>query len=891
MRLTNLLRTTVSAAVVGACAFGFAGVASAQSAQDGPTTIDDIIVTAQKREQNLQDVPIVVTTLSETLLEDAGVKDIKDMQILTPGLIVTSTTNESVTTARIRGVGTVADNPGIESSVGIVIDGVYRSRNGVGFGDLGELSRIEVLKGPQGTLFGKNTSAGVINIITEAPSFTPGFEGEITVGDFGAFGIAGSVTGPINDQVAGRLYMASRQRDGFYDVIVPTGGTRDESDDANQDFWTARGQLLVLPSDTVSIRLIADYSKRDEYCCLAMNVITGPTGTPINLLTPGGQGVRTPISPNYANRIELPYSRTVFADRGTSQQIEDMGLSAEANIDLSRWNATLTSITAFRSWESVNGGDIDFSGADLFYRLPDGNFSFGLDQWSQEFRLAGSTDRLDWLVGAIGSKEDLSRNDSFIFGSAWTPYISFLLASQVANSPLVNNPGLIPVMAPNILPCLTAPFPVNIGCGAPPPPFPAPNGTLFTVAPAIPGPVYAPGSGYQDRYSQNSESFAFFTNNSYRVTDQLELTLGLRYTRETKTMHTLQDNIGGNGEVCRRARLNPLLGTGTPFNGFLGGGLCINQTNPDFDGRAYSQTFKDDDISGRFSAQYRFSPELMVYASAARGFKAGGFNLERSSAPLVANNSNPSPVDDTSFASETVDSYELGFKSTLFDRSLLFNATAFHQTFSDFQLNTFVSPNFIVETIPELTSQGVDMDFFWFTPIDGLSLQGGVTYTDSKYGEFTAADLQVPSRFPSLSLLPGNTVSFAPEWSATTAITFDRSIGMGLRFGFNLAAKYTTEYNTGSDLLPAKMQDPFTLLNGRISIGSEDDRWTFEVWGQNLTDEEYYQVVFNGPLQGSAFGATVQPDGSFYNPAGDTTTYNAFLGAPRTWGATLRFKY
>ena len=179
MRLTNLLRTTASAAVVGAVAFGFAGVAQAQDGQVA-TTVDDIIVTAQKREQNLQDVPIVVTSLSEEILEDAGVRDIKDLQILTPGMTVTSTSSEASTTARIRGVGTVGDNPGLESSVGIVIDGVYRSRNGVGFGDLGELSRIEVLKGPQGTLFGKNTSAGVINILTEAPSFTPGFEGEAT---------------------------------------------------------------------------------------------------------------------------------------------------------------------------------------------------------------------------------------------------------------------------------------------------------------------------------------------------------------------------------------------------------------------------------------------------------------------------------------------------------------------------------------------------------------------------------------------------------------------------------------------------------------------------------------------------------------------------------------
>ena len=197
MRSNRLLRGTASLAVLAAFAAGSA------YAQD--ESVQEVIVTAQKREQNLQDVPVVVTSLSETVLENAGVRDIKDLQILTPGLTVTSTSNESVTTARIRGVGTVGDNPGLESSVGVVIDGVYRPRNGVGFGDLGELQRIEVLKGPQGTLFGKNTSSGVINIISEAPAFERGIEAELTAGDYGAWGAALSLTGGLTDNVAGRL--------------------------------------------------------------------------------------------------------------------------------------------------------------------------------------------------------------------------------------------------------------------------------------------------------------------------------------------------------------------------------------------------------------------------------------------------------------------------------------------------------------------------------------------------------------------------------------------------------------------------------------------------------------------------------------------------------------
>src|SRR5262245_58841162 len=205
MRFKHLLRGAASAMVLAGCAVG--GQAFAQDeAQDDVTTFDELVVTAQKREQRLQDVPVVVTVATEQQLEDAGVRDIRDLTILTPGLIVTSTSNETSTSARIRGVGTVGDNPGLESSVGVVIDGVYRPRNGVGFNDLGELQRIEVLKGPQGTLFGKNTSAGVINIITQKPEFQFGANGEIGGGNFSALDAAASVTGPlVEDKLAGRL--------------------------------------------------------------------------------------------------------------------------------------------------------------------------------------------------------------------------------------------------------------------------------------------------------------------------------------------------------------------------------------------------------------------------------------------------------------------------------------------------------------------------------------------------------------------------------------------------------------------------------------------------------------------------------------------------------------
>jgi outer membrane receptor protein involved in Fe transport len=864
MRLTNLLRTTVSAAVVGACAFGFAGAASAQD-QDGPQTIDDIIVTAQKREQNLQDVPIVVTSLSGETLQDAGVRDIKDLQILTPGMTVTSTSSEASTTARIRGVGTVGDNPGLESSVGVVIDGVYRSRNSVGFGDLGEMARIEVLKGPQGTLFGKNTSAGVINIITEAPSFTPEFNAELTVGNFGAMGASGSVSGPISDTLAFRLYAGRRLRDGF--MTIDTGdGPRAETDDNNQDFGTVRGQLLWLPNDTMSFRLIADYSSRDEYCCIGTQIRTANTYPFIDGLSTG-TGQRPPAAGNGP----LPFLRTGYANRSNAQEVNDQGVSLEATFDVPSMNATLTSVSSWREWTSSLGQDVDYTGADIAYRVNDGEYGFSVDNLTQEFRLAGSTDTLDWLVGVFATREDIGRGDTWYFGADYTPFLSFLLSASLNAA----NPAL--PISPNTIGCYT-----RAGQTA------GNFGTCLGTGGAVGGggPGFTVGQGFRDQYDQSSSSLAVFTNNTWSLTEQFDITLGLRYTLDDKSLDGQQTNLNGNGGACsaalgNAAAIGAVLGASTSS---LLGRFCLPWSNSAYNNRIVVETFDDGELSGTIKAAYRLNPSILTYASYARGYKSFGYNLDRVQTGITPNAS-------LFFPSEVVDSYELGVKMTLADRTLLLNATYFDQTFENFQLNTFLGTAFVVESIPELTSRGVDADMVWFTPVEGLSFQGGVTYTDAQYGVFTAADLSSPGNFAQLSLLPGARASFAPEWSATGSVNFDRNIGNGLRAGFSLSAKYMDDYNTGSDLLPYKLQEAFTTMNGRIILGTEDERWTAEFWVQNLTDEEYVQVAYNAPLQGNAFASTIQPNGTFYNPAADTQTYDAFLGQPRTWGATLRLKY
>ncbi len=248
-------RFVLAAAVFGALAGSYA---FAQEA--GTPALAEIIVTAQKRNQNIQDVPISVIAVSDAQIKAAGITDIKNLTILTPGLTVTSTTSENVTSARIRGIGTVGDNPGLESSVGVVIDGVYRPRNGVGFGNLGEIDRIEVLEGPQGELFGKNNDAGVINIVTKRPSTTFGVTAEGTYGNYNDRELSASITGPVGDISAARLYVGWQKREGFSPIETALGpNTSDRSNDRN--VYTLRGQYQLTPTDDLTALFIADYSK------------------------------------------------------------------------------------------------------------------------------------------------------------------------------------------------------------------------------------------------------------------------------------------------------------------------------------------------------------------------------------------------------------------------------------------------------------------------------------------------------------------------------------------------------------------------------------------------------------------------------------------------------
>jgi iron complex outermembrane recepter protein len=826
-------RTSVRQIVALAIAISGGIAADSSWAQQAanPPVLTEIIVTAQKREQNIQDVPISVIALSAEQLRDGGVSDIKNLQTLTPGLTVTSTTSENVTTARIRGIGTVGDNPGLESSVGVVIDGVYRPRNGVGFGDLGELEQIEILEGPQGELFGKNNDAGVINVTTKRPSTTFGVTAEVTGGNYDDREINASITGPVGDISAARFYAGYQKRNGTLDINTGLGPNTDNRS-SDRNLYTMRGQFLVTPNEAVNFLLIGDYSKRNESCCGAVQTADGPFSGIISALGSipalGGEtGAVTIASPPLS-----PFSRQAYANQPITQQIRDMGISGELNWDLG--GAKLTSITAWRDNTIVAGNDVDYSGIDIVQQPGNQGNLTDFKQFSEEIRLAGRSGPLDWLVGAFYSNEILTSNTAIYAGNDFDLYIG------------------------------------GVGSAA----F-SPTGLNFLAIPELtgqpPGGTFIPGvSGEQDFYHQNEKSYAFFTNETYNITQGLDLTAGLRFTSEKKDATANYVNPDG-GLGCAR-----LLGSGTTNPFYLGYG-CATLFNPFFSPAigstaplTHDQSLDEGNVSGTVKLSYRFNDDVMTYVSWANGYKAGGFNLARVTAPTGPEGP-LTPNLDTAFPRETVQSFELGIKSMMANRTLRLNASIFDQQYTNFQLNTYTGIQFVVSTIRKLESKGAEFDTAWATPVSGLSLSGGVTYAFTNITEFGESEsLFAPNEATSLDRL-NNRLSFAPLWSGVASVTYTVPLSSSLEFHANVNEKYNSSYNTGSDLDPRKLQGGYGLLNARLGIGAPDGKWTVELWGTNIADKGYYQVAFDAPFQ--------------YNQI------DAFLADPRFYGITFRTKF
>jgi iron complex outermembrane recepter protein len=909
---------------------GMAFVPTAAFAQDNEAAADPeaenvIIVTAQGRQQALADVPVAISAINSETLVNSGANDIRQLNQVAPSLLVSSTGSEANGSARIRGIGTVGDNPGLESSVPVFIDGVYRSRSGIGLNELGEIDRVEVQRGPQGTLGGRNSSAGLISIFSKKPEFTFGGTAEATYGNFDFFRLGGSITGPIAENLAARVDGIYVKRDGFYTDAA------NNTDINDRDRVFVRGQLLFEPTDALSVRLIADYTYRDEQCCAAtyidarINPAIGNLNNPSTPLTPLQQNGNNIINVlrdlgQNLGAFNQGYSRNVSVTPGRSYAgiTKDYGFSGQIDWDLG--GAKLTSITAYREYRAGQGGDVDYGTVDILFRTPSDEAYRQFHTFTQELRLQGEAfdGKLDWLVGGFFAKEELTVRDNLRFGNQY---------GRFATCRIISGGGLAGLYSP------TNPLCVAPGVG--PATLAGATGGGQTGADIVAGFTALDGLNNRgstiDEYRQDGTNWALFTHNIIDITDRLSLTLGLRYTNDKKDFSAL---FGNDNTTCTTVQglltddLTSTNATARALAGALIGLSCQGNSTAELNGVAISDDRSEDEWTGTSILSWKATDDLLLYASFARGYKAGGFNLDRSAlkAPIAVINGVPtstfaaaggaqSLVRNLQFDPELVDSYELGLKYAT--RPFSISIAAFRSDFSNFQLNTFNGTVFLVQNVNGcngalvggigadsdtsaatgacaaadvgygVRTQGIEVES-QINPFDSLSIAGGVTYARTKYRSDLVGNANGAPLDPALRLLPGDNLSNAPSWVATGSITWTPEIGSsGLTGLVYIDGRHSGAYNTGSDLFPQKEQEAFTLFNARIGIRGPDLKWSLEFWGQNIFDKDYAQVAFNTPFQA---GTTSAP---FVDPVypGGRQLFSHFLAEPRTYGVTARFNF
>lgn len=908
---SNKIYASISKTLLAGAAFGALSVGTAAAQSDA----DQIIVTATKRAQTLQEVPVAVSVVDAEVIEESQILDLIDLQTVVPSLRVTQQQNSSQTNFVIRGFGNGANNPGIESAVGVFIDGVFRSRSASSILDLPTLDRVEVLRGPQSTLFGKNVSVGAISITTRLPSFEWEGSVEATYGNLDTVQFRGTLSGPISDTLAFRVSGSTNNRDGIYTNLV-TG-----DDNINErDRWSARAQLLWEPTDTMSWRLIGEYNRIEEVCCGAVQLVNGDASQFIAAPPPFGLGeIITPVQDLDAREVALNTEPT--------NELVGRGGSLHGDWDIG-W-AQLTSITSWRQQIDNNNTDVDFTGADLAVNP----LRLDTKTFTQEVRIAGETDtgfgRVNWLAGGFYFDDDVSFERDVIFQSEIRPFINGLL-TQLAGTDL--DAVEAGVAGPSQLAQA-----LTTGGGALFPEF-MPMGGATTL---LPGQAYQPGQGVFGDYQLDNRSFSIFGQIDWEITDRLTITGGVSYINDRKiaTGESLltdafsnfdldQFDTSGNAFVAATAlgtaigeAFNPADPTAffvaaqtlaatdpAAFAAARDGAVAFAQANPGLNPllpltaqlaplgavqffnpqvnfpqpgavREPGNTLSDDgfsrdtDFSYTARIAYDVTDNLNVYFNYGTGFKASAVSLTSDSTP-------PQQLPDGTvfgrFASpEEVRAFEIGLK-TSFDGGYI-NIALFDQEVTNFQSNIFTGTGFIIANADVQSVVGFEVDAA-YSPIEPLDFTFALTYLDPEFESFPFA--------PCVTLGIGAEVT--PPECAAGAEFFDAS---GFRpagihpVSLSTAAVYTHEFGNGAigrarveylfesevqttDNIPASVASrEVSVINANVSYALENG-FSINVWGRNLTDDDYLLTGF----------PTVVQTGSF----------SGYVNNPRTYGVTVR---
>ena len=807
------------------------------SGQVGAQALEEVIVTAQKRAENLQDVPISVTAMDGEKIQDNTIMNFSALADFVPSLhIAEASVNTNI---YMRGIGS-GNNRGFEQSVGMYLDGVYLGRGRQYRSALLDVERVEVLRGPQGTLFGKNTVAGAINISSASPIVGDGPSGEInaSVEENGGAIYEGFVQGG-GDTLAVRAAFRYRETDGYvYNAYL------DENEGAIEE---TGGRLTVVwePTDSFSANFKYTNMQRDRvgsnsasWLYLQEPERSDPTpGVGVSQRTAFASiayllmDVHFPDFPDIAGA-----DFTTYKDNGYGRSKDDgigIGLRPDSSEDeLENYSlnmsweiggGTLSSVTGIAKYEYFDDVDVDWLPLQFIDRSDQHDF----DQFSQEIRWAADVgDRFNYTVGAYYDDNELD------------------MKGQVQVD--TNFDGLTPATlgAPNLLLLL-----------------------------GLPGGYNANQISRNHDFNQTTESWAVFAQGTFELTDSLRVTAGLRYTEEEK--EAVSDQKLGDSN-CGMFGVPDTSLPGCE-NGY-GYGLAVVQ-NVTFNtyNKYWTGTRKTDDLSPSVNVQWDMSDDSMLYASFSQGFKSGGFSATDDGEPgdyAVSQLSPPGaistvPNQDFEFDDESVDAFEVGGKHEFLDGAMRLNWAAFYSEYDNLQTTIFNGTSFSVKNAASSTVQGLEVDWL-FQLSDAIRVGANFAYLDATYDDFrdgqctalqldasrpgpgapvtcgTPAALADPIPGPySVNDISGYRTLYASEWSGNAFIDLRMPIG-GMELFGGLDLNYRSEFDSAGDADPIDVIPSYTKVNARIGLSG--DYWEVMAYGRNIFDEVAYQQSFDTPI-------------------------------------------
>jgi len=750
--------------------------------------VEDIIVTAQKRAENIQSVPLSIVSLSGETLKTAGVNAPTDLQKLVPSLVVSSTSFAAGVTIRIRGFGSAA-NTAVDSEVASYLDGAFVPRPGALLGSFLDVKNIEVLNGPQGTLFGRNATLGAISITTNAPSTAKqtlalSAEG----GNFGSYAATGVVNLPVTDTFAVRFAAKDTHTDGMFhnELDGKTYGRSDgvvlrlstKWDIAPNLSWIVRGDYTHTSGDGVNPPTVYTTTATPAGLAALNSFITRNGGTPAVYSS----------DPSYTVNQFMP--NPFLRDR-------QYGITSDL-----RWSVThnldLRLIDSYRNWRDDQlAGDTVATSLNLLSV----EINTTSKAQSHELQLVSSknaflNNKLSVTAGLYFSQEDYSLINTFDLGSQFCQAI--------------------------------------LGRAGP-----------TTVARCKAAPQQNAGNSL---FAQDAKNYAAYVQGDYEILPNLSLALGVRHTVDRK-----------DGTYSQAQ------------NNFALASLVVNDANNVL-------AFRDNNTSVRASLSWTVTDKVMAFGTFSTGYKAGGFNSGAAGAALG--------VAARTFASETVNDYELGVKSTFLDGKARANVTLFDTALKNFQDRSFNGTAFLIRNAGNVRSRGVDVDS-QLLPIDHIRLNFGATYLDSIYTNNTGAPgldgCTGLAGCPTVQNLTGMALQFAPKFQGNTGVQWKSSeFGAGLTLVLGASEHFTSGFLTSNNDNPQSRLPGYATTDLRFGLSSSGNRWLLELYGSNVLNKHYLNATEAQPL-GAALGVN--------NTATGTTVYRGILGTPATYGVRLSLNF